>query len=95
VSHLTENEPPELRTPTDPAPTAGGHEPVPTRRRHLVALPSLTPLDDEDGSLVAEYGLLAVVAAVVAGVLMNWARTGALSDFFSALLDHARNLVIA
>lgn len=48
---------------------------------------------DEDGSLVTEYGLLAVVAATVAGVVIQWASGGALVTLFNALLRHARSLV--
>jgi Flp pilus assembly pilin Flp len=51
-------------------------------------------LCDDEGSLVAEYGLLAVVAATVAGVLIAFATGGALQQFFGELLDHARGLVI-
>ena len=47
----------------------------------------------EDGSLVTEYGLLAVVAATVAGVVIQWASGGALVSLFNALLRHARSLV--
>lgn len=47
----------------------------------------------EDGSLVAEYGLLAVVAATVAGVLITFVSSGALADFFASLLSSARGLV--
>jgi hypothetical protein len=49
--------------------------------------------DGQDGSLVTEYGLLAVVAATVAGVLIQWASNGALVSLFNALLEHARSLV--
>jgi len=48
---------------------------------------------DEDGSLVTEYGLLAVVAATVAGVLIQWATGGAIVNLFNALVDRARELV--
>lgn len=73
--------------------------PEPRPRPHLVAVPSPTvappsPDDGEDGSLVAEYGLLAVVAATMAGVLIMWSRGDALTGFFTALLDHARSLVV-
>ena len=49
--------------------------------------------DDEEGSLVTEYGLLAVVAATVAGVIIQWASGGALVTLFNALLRQARALV--
>ncbi len=48
---------------------------------------------DEEGSLVTEYGLLAVVAATVAGVIIQWASGGALVTLFNALLRQARELV--
>jgi hypothetical protein len=70
----------------------------------MAAHPSTQPLpptfgedaartDPEDGSLVTEYGLLAVVAATVAGVVIQWASGGALVTLFNALLRHARSLV--
>ena len=52
-----------------------------------------TARSDEDGSLVTEYGLLAVVAATVAGVLIQWATGGAVVNLFNALVDRARELV--
>jgi Flp pilus assembly pilin Flp len=56
--------------------------------------PSPEPMQsDEDGSLVTEYGLLAVVAATVAGVLIQWATGGAVVNLFNALVDRARELV--
>lgn len=51
------------------------------------------PLTDENGSLVTEYGLLAVVAATIAGVLIQWATGGAIVNLFNALVDRARELV--
>lgn len=85
-----------LPTPatTDVAAPTSAAEPRP--RPHLVAVPSpaaTTHDDGEEGSLVAEYGLLAVVAAVMCGALILWARGDALTSFFTALLDHARSLV--
>lgn len=47
----------------------------------------------EDGSLVTEYGLLAVVAATIAGVVIQWATGGAVVGLFNAMLDQARSLV--
>jgi Flp pilus assembly pilin Flp len=65
---------------------------VSSPRSSATAHPS-RPLDDEDGSLVTEYGLLAVVAATIAGVVISWASNGALVALFNALLRHARGLV--
>ncbi|MFU8840735.1 MAG: hypothetical protein ACNA8R_08415 [Nitriliruptoraceae bacterium] len=64
----------------------------PTDRRPETAEVALRPAS-EDGSLVTEYGLLAVVAATVAGVVIQWASGGALVTLFNALLRHARSLV--
>jgi hypothetical protein len=64
----------------------------PTGRRPETAEVALRPAG-EDGSLVTEYGLLAVVAATVAGVVIQWASGGALVTLFNALLRHARSLV--
>jgi hypothetical protein len=49
--------------------------------------------EGQDGSLVTEYGLLAVVAATIAGVLIQWATGGAVINLFNALVDRARELV--
>jgi len=54
---------------------------------------SAHPTSGEDGSLVTEYGLLAVVAATIAGVLIQWATGGAVINLFNALVDRARDLV--
>lgn len=51
------------------------------------------PSPDEDGSLVTEYGLLAVVAATIAGVLIQWATNGAIVNLFNALIDRTRGLI--
>ena len=65
------------------------------RHRHVRLDPPARPAacSDEDGSLVTEYGLLAVVAATVAGVLIQWATGGAVVNLFNALVDRARELV--
>ncbi len=51
------------------------------------------PAPDEDGSLVTEYGLLAVVAATIAGVLIQWATNGAIVNLVNALIDRTRGLI--
>jgi Flp pilus assembly pilin Flp len=48
---------------------------------------------DEDGSLITEYGLLAVVAATIAAAVIQWASDGALSTLFNALMRSARDIV--
>lgn len=74
-----------------------GHRAGSARR---APLGSVTPrpteqagLDAEDGSLVTEYGLLAIVAATLAGAVISWASNGAMVTLFNALLRQARALV--
>ncbi|MCC5949224.1 MAG: hypothetical protein JJT89_12290 [Nitriliruptoraceae bacterium] len=57
------------------------------------AAPDPRQPSSEDGSLVTEYGLLAVVAATIAGVVITWSSGGALVTLFNALLRQARALV--
>ncbi|MEX1163534.1 MAG: hypothetical protein WEB03_08135 [Nitriliruptor sp.] len=104
MSHLITSPSPTASTVLDPAaPTSAVSAAHPAgsgrvRGRHLVAVPDLPaagPDAGEEGSLVAEYGLLAVVSATVTGVLISWAGSGALASFFGQLLDHARSLVVS
>jgi hypothetical protein len=67
------------------------HRPVSAIDAQIIG--STDPTSSEDGSLVTEYGLLAVVAATVAGVLIQWATGGAVVNLFNALVDRARELV--
>lgn len=46
----------------------------------------------EDGSLVSEYGLLAVLGATITGVAISWARGGAVADLLDAVLQQVRTL---
>jgi len=48
---------------------------------------------DDDGSVVTEYGLLAVVVATVAALLIQWVSGGALLGLFDDLLASARAIV--
>jgi hypothetical protein len=47
----------------------------------------------EEGSLVTEYGLLAVVGATIAGLAIRWASGGAIFELLGAVLRRARVLV--
>lgn len=47
----------------------------------------------EDGSLVAEYGLLAVLGATITGVAISWARGGAIAALLDLVLQQVRALV--
>ncbi len=86
MSHLT-----RTTMPTRPDPTRSSDVPALSDRRD--APPTSMAWDGEDGSLVTEYGLLAVVAATIAGVVIAWSSNGALVTLFNALLRHARSLV--
>ena len=47
----------------------------------------------EDGSLVTEYGLVALLGATIAGLAIKWAARGAIWDLFNAVLKKALALV--
>lgn len=47
----------------------------------------------EDGSLVSEYGLLAVLAATIAGLAIKWASGGAIFELLDSVMARARVLV--
>lgn len=48
--------------------------------------------DGEDGSLVAEYGLLAILGATITGVAISWAQGGAVASLLDAVLRQVRTL---
>ncbi|MDX1658271.1 MAG: hypothetical protein R3343_05580 [Nitriliruptorales bacterium] len=50
-------------------------------------------LEDEDGSLVSEYGLLAILGATIVGLAIKWASGGAIFSLFGAVFDKVRVLV--
>ncbi len=54
--------------------------------------PDRTDHDDEAGSLVSEYGLLAVLGATITGVAISWAQGGAVQDLLDAVLRQVRTL---
>ena len=46
----------------------------------------------ERGSATAEYTLVTLVAATIALLLLNWAKGGAVTSFFSSIFDKVVNL---
>ena len=49
---------------------------------------------DQRGQATAEYALVVVAAAVVAGALIFWAtNTGALASLFNAVIDRVSSFV--
>ncbi|HEX9765457.1 MAG TPA: hypothetical protein VGA36_01745 [Nitriliruptorales bacterium] len=68
------------------------HKPpaVPTE----VTAPDTVPDQHRDeGSMVTEYGLVAVVGATIAALAINWATNGNIYDLFSAVLAKVKVLV--
>ncbi len=51
------------------------------------------PLDDEEGSLVTEYGLLVMVGGTAVALTMKFLSGGALFSMFGAVLNKATTLV--
>jgi Flp pilus assembly pilin Flp len=47
----------------------------------------VTWLVEERGAATAEYTLVTLVAATIAFLLLNWAKGGALTDFFQKIFD--------
>jgi Flp pilus assembly pilin Flp len=51
-------------------------------------------IHDESGQATAEYALVVVAAAAIAGALIVWASsTGALGDLFNAVINRVSSLV--
>lgn len=48
---------------------------------------------NEEGSLVAEYGLIAIVGATIASLVVKWATGGAIWRLFDAVTDKVRVLL--
>ncbi|MCA1713464.1 MAG: hypothetical protein LC789_18225 [Actinobacteria bacterium] len=47
----------------------------------------------EEGSLVTEYGLIAIVGATVASLVVKWATGGAIWELFDAVTAKVRVLL--
>lgn len=60
--------------------------------KHTAARTSLVP-SGEEGSLVAEYGLIAIVGATIASLVVKWATGGAIWSLFDAVTDKVRVLL--
>lgn len=64
--------------------------PLQARRRPETRTPRAR---DEEGSLVTEYGLIAIVGATIASLVVKWASGGAIWELFDAVTDHVRVLL--
>lgn len=49
--------------------------------------------EGEEGSLVSEYGLIAVLGATITGVAISWAKGGAIATLLNVILRQVRALV--
>ena len=57
------------------------------RRLRRALLGRIVCVAEETGAATAEYTLVTLVAATVAFLLLNWAKGGALTDFFQTIFD--------
>ncbi|MDX1511914.1 MAG: hypothetical protein R3249_11245, partial [Nitriliruptorales bacterium] len=64
---------------------------LPIRPRPAEAADAVGELDD--GSIVTEYGLVAVVGATIAAVAINWASSGGIYDLFAAVLEKVKVII--
>ncbi len=82
--------------PTAGVPTSPEDRPSTVSPDHpsvAVRPPTLRVVEGEDGSLVAEYGLLVVLGATLTMLATKWATGGAVWSLFGAVLSRARALV--
>jgi hypothetical protein len=89
-----------MRHPAAQGPATDDRTGGPLAKVLPLPLPPPTPDDTpasrtagEEGSLLTEYGLLIVVAATIAGVLIQWAAGSQITGLFNALLRTARATV--
>ncbi|MDP8960276.1 MAG: hypothetical protein M3N32_01405 [Actinomycetota bacterium] len=57
------------------------------------SLEAVAPGAGETGSLVTEYGLIAIVGATVASLVVKWATGGAIWQLFDAVTQKVRVLL--
>jgi len=57
------------------------------RRLRRAIVGRMACLVNERGAATAEYTLVTLVAATIAFLLLNWAKGGALTDFFQNIFD--------
>ncbi|MEX2556178.1 MAG: DUF4244 domain-containing protein [Actinomycetota bacterium] len=57
------------------------------RRLGRALLGRIACVAEEGGAATAEYTLVTLVAATVAFLLLNWAKGGALTEFFQTIFD--------
>lgn len=84
-----------LEGKSDPSPAADPVAAVEMRPQlHPLANPAVAVGGPgEDGSLVTEYGLVALLGATIAGLAIKWAAGGAIWDLFNSVMQKALALV--
>lgn len=73
-----------------PAGRARPAGPSERRRRRVVPI---RPRPAEDGSMTTEYGLLVVVGATLASLVVRWASGGAVFELLDRVIDSAGSLL--
>jgi hypothetical protein len=48
----------------------------------------------QEGSVVSEYGLVAVLGATIAGLAISWAKGGAIASLLAAVLRTVRGVAV-
>ncbi len=48
----------------------------------------------EEGSMVSEYGLVAVLGATIAGLAISWAKGGAIASLLGTVLRTLRGVAV-
>jgi hypothetical protein len=48
----------------------------------------------QEGSVVSEYGLVAVLGATIAGLAISWAKGGAIASLLAAVLRTVRGVAL-
>ena len=48
---------------------------------------------DETGSVITEYGLIAILGATIASIVVKWATGGAIFELFGAVAAKVRSLL--
>jgi hypothetical protein len=69
------------------------HPTTTTPRSTDRATAAMASTSDEEGSLVTEYGLVTVIGATIAGLVLRWASQGAVTELLGAVLARVRALV--
>lgn len=74
---------------------------VPSHPTPSITTPTRTPVPGavaartgEDGSMVSEYGLVAVLGATVTALAISWAKGGAIASLLTAVLRQVQQLVL-